>query len=404
VSLISIISFIATTLGVAFLIITMSVMNGFRETLVSRILGVNGHVFVDVSTQTPEQIETLLARVRATPGVVSAMPVIEGQALVVQGGRASGAVIRGMAKGDLSQHFKEVDAINPRGGSALLPGGSVDGFHNPDDPAVLLGRRLALSVGAAEAGYVTLLSPQGASTPFGMAPRSKSYVVGGLFELGMAEYDQILIYMPITEARAFFDRPEGWVDRLELKVDRPDDTLKVMQALRLNLGEDVYIFDWKAQRESLVGALAVERNVMRIILMIVVALAAMNIISGLIMLVTNKRGDIAIMRTMGASRGAVLRIFFMTGAAIGVAGTLAGLILGTAVCVWIEPIQNFLSAVIGFDVFPGDVYSLESLPAKLDWGEVSMVTAWSLFVSFLATLPQAMRAANMDPVEALRYE
>jgi lipoprotein-releasing system permease protein len=404
VAMISIISLVGIMLAVAVLIITMSVMNGFRETLLSRILGVNGHVFVDTQGKTGEEIETMLERARATPGVLSAMPVIEGQALAVQSGRVAGAVVRGLYQADVAKHFAEIDALSDDGISALLPGGSLVGFDSEDDPSILIGRRLALQLGAVEAGFVTLLSPQGAATPFGVAPRRKTFTVGGLFEVGMAEYDQLLIYMPMAQAQLFFDRAPGGADRLELKVKDPDDTLRVMQALRLNLGDEVYIFDWKAQRESLVGALVVERNVMRLILMMIVAIAAMNIISGLVMLVTNKRGDIAIMRTIGATKGSILRIFFMTGAAIGLVGTGLGLLIGTAICIWIGPIQNFLSTVIGWDIFPGDVYSLESLPAKLDWGEVMLVTTWSLLMSFLATLPQAWRASRMDPVEALRYE
>jgi lipoprotein-releasing system permease protein len=209
--------------------------------------------------------------------------------------------------------------------------------------------------------------------------------------------------MPIEQAQILFQRGIS-VDRLEVRVQNPDNTLPVVRALQARLGPSIQITDWRAANNELQGALEVERNVMRLILMMIVAIAALNIISGLVMLVKNKGRDIAILRTMGATRGSILRIFFMTGAAVGVLGTVVGVVLGVAFCVFIGPIQDFLSTVLGFDVFPGEVYALDALPAKVEWGEVALVAGWSLFMSFVATLPPSLRAARLDPVEALRYE
>jgi lipoprotein-releasing system permease protein len=236
-----------------------------------------------------------------------------------------------------------------------------------------------------------------------VVPRRNSFTVGARFSVGAAEYDATLVFMPLDQAQVFFGRAES-IDRLELRIADPTEPLPVKKALRAALGPDLVITDWKDLHQSLVTALIVERNMMRIILMVLVAITALNIITGLVMLVKNKGRDIAILRTMGATKGAVLRIFFMAGAAVGVLGTAAGLILGVLMCLNIGPIQQAIEFVTQTRIFDPEVYSLSRLPAKLDWGEVSLVTAWALFMSFIATLPPAWRASRLDPVEALRYE
>lgn len=395
VALISVISFVGVMLAVTALIVVMSIMNGFRETLLERILGVSGHVYVDVRGRFPEEVSSFVDRVRATKGVNHVAPMIDGQALASVEGGASGVYVRGIRETDL----KSLTIVSKQ----MAPGSSLDSFDDPDDPKIIIGSRLAAALGAFEGDTVTLLSPNGAATPFGMVPRRKSFTVAGLFTVGAAEFDSTLIFMPLDQAQLFFGRGVA-VDRLEVRIDSPADPLPVKQALRASLPPDVIITDWKDMHQSLVTALIVERNMMRMVLMILVAITAINIIAGLVMLVKTKGRDIAILRTMGATRGAVMRIFFMSGAAVGVLGTIVGLVLGILMCLNIGPIQQAIEFVTRTQIFNPEVYSLSRLPAKLDWGEVGIVVGWGLFMSFIATLWPAWRASRLDPVEALRYE
>jgi lipoprotein-releasing system permease protein len=396
VALISIISFIGILLAVGVLIITMSVMNGFRETMISRILGANGHVYVEVDSKTPEERARLVALTRQTPGVTHVTEMIQGQVLANANGQATGALVRGISAKDLAD--MPIVANN-------IVSGSLKAYAVGEDGVVPLaiGYRLAAALGADVGGGITLISPEGAATPFGMTPRSKSYPVGATFNLGMSEYDSALIYMPLPEAQLFFNRGDK-VDRLEIRVVDPDKTQDVMRALRAKLGADVFISDWVGANASLVTALVVERNVMRLILLMIVAIATMNIISGLIMLVKNKGRDIAILRTMGATRGAIMRIFFLSGATIGAFGTIAGLVFGILFCTFIGPIQDFVSWAFHVNIFNAEVYSLSRIPAKVEWPEVFGIGAFALLFSFIATLPPSFRASRLDPVEALRYE
>jgi lipoprotein-releasing system permease protein len=395
VALISVISVVAITLAVMALIITMSVMNGFRETLLSRILGVNGHVFVDVRNMPKDEIDRLAALARQTPEVLRVSPIINAQALATVDGVSAGVIVRGISRSDL-QALTLVSR-------SFQPGSSLQNFEGVESPSIFIGDALAHQLGVVPGMGVTILSPNGVATPFGLTPRRKPFLVGGVFNVGMQEFDSGLIYMPLEQAQIMFDRGEG-ADQLEIRVANPDRTREVIMDLRSRLGPDVTIYDWAASSQGLADALVVERNVMRLILLTLVAIAALNIITGLIMLVKNKSRDIAILRTMGATKGAIMRVFFMASASLGILGLSLGLLCGVSFCIFIKPIQDFLSAVIGFDVFPGTVYSLDSLPAKVEWTEVLGISVFTVLITFCSTLATAWWASRFDPVEALRYE
>jgi lipoprotein-releasing system permease protein len=395
VALISVISVVAITLAVMALIITMSVMNGFRETLLSRILGVNGHVYVDTRGLDGPEIDRIAHIVRGTPDVVHVTPIINAQGLATSDGMAQGVVVRGIPRSELEGLPIVADSIRP--------GGGFEGFEGVESPTILIGDRLAASLGVVEGMAVSILSPQGAATPFGLTPRRKSFLIGGVFSVGMAEYDSALVYMPLEQAQILFSRGDG-ADELEIRIRDPDRTVPIMMELRARLGPEALIYDWRAKSQGLSDALVVERNVMRLILMILVAIAALNIVTGLIMLVKNKSRDIAILRTMGATKGAIMRVFFMASASLGLMGLGLGLLLGVGFCMNIEAIQNGVQALTGFDLFPGTVYSLETLPARVEWGEVALISAFTVLVTFASTLLTSAWASRFDPVEALRYE
>ena len=396
VALISLISFIGITLAVAVLIIVMSVMNGFRSELMSRILGFNGHVYVTGGVLSGPDRNRLVTKLKAIPGVVQAAPVIEAQAMALGQGQIAGAMVRGLSPADV-RATKLV--------SGNITRGSMEGFGGGDygGDLVLVGDRLAQSLGVQPGDPLTLISPTGGATAFGATPQRKTYTVAGTFSVGMSEYDQTFIYMPLAQAQLFFGRGQS-VDFIEMKLKNPDQAGAYKPLVAGITGPASIVTDWTQKNASYWGALLVERNVMRLILMLLVAIAAMNIISGLVMLVKNKTRDIAILRTMGAGQGSILRIFFMAGASVGVLGTVAGLAIGILFCLYIGPIQSFVEWATGQAVFSSDVYFLSRVPAKVDWQEVAVIAFWSLAMSFLATLAPAFRASKLDPVEALRYE
>ncbi|MGV2098742.1 lipoprotein-releasing ABC transporter permease subunit [Rhizobium sp. 21-4511-3d] len=393
ISVIAGFSFVGIMLGVATLIIVMAVMNGFRTELISRILGINGHMIVQPVDAPFTDYAALTEKFAAVPGIRMALPLVEGQTLASgQGGAGTGALVRGIRPEDLTK-LKTV--------SDNIKSGDLVGFMSGQ--GVLIGSGMANQLGLQAGDTITLISPEGDVTPMGINPRVKSYTVSGIFEIGMSEYDSAIIYMPLEESQLYFNS-EGLVQSIELFASNPDDVDNLRPKVEAAAGRQIAITDWRQRNQTFFSALQVERNVMFMILTLIVLVAALNIISGLIMLVKDKGSDIAILRTMGASSGAIMRIFFMTGAAIGIVGTLAGVLLGVVVCINIESIRQFFSWITGTILFNPQLYFLSQLPAQMSVSETTSVVIMALTLSFLATIFPAWRASRLDPVQALRYE
>ena len=392
ISVIAGFSFLGIMLGVATLIIVMAVMNGFRQELLSKILGLNGHLLIQPLESPLTDYAAVADRVSKVDGVYLAAPLVEGQALASSPFNASGVVVRGMRGADIAK-LTQI--------SRNIKQGTLDGFD--DGQGLAIGSRLADQLSVRAGDNITLVTPRGAVTPMGTTPRIKTYKIAAVFEIGMSEYDSAFVFMPLIEAQAYFNRAAD-VTAIEVYTDDPDQIDRFRQPVTDAAARPIYMVDWRQRNATFFNALQVERNVMFLILTLIVLVAALNIVSGLIMLVKDKGSDIAILRTMGATQGAMMRVFLITGASIGVVGTLVGFLLGTVVCLNIEEIRRFLSWLTNTELFSPELYFLSKLPADINVKETSAVVVMALGLSLLATLYPSWRAARLDPVEALRYE
>ncbi len=394
ISVIAGFSFVGILLGVATLIIVMAVMNGFRNQLFEKILGLNGHLVVyKLASAGPfDEYESLAAKIKAIPGIKTAVPLIEGQVLVSSNIAGLGGLVRGMTEEGMNSL--------PLVANNILQG-TIKGFDSQD--GIAIGTRLAQALGVKFGDSITLISPRGTQTPFGTAPRSKLYRITALFEMGMSEYDRTMMFMPLTEAKRYFNKGDQ-VDVLEIVATDREKVDEYAAAIEKIGGPDLAITNWRQRNATFFTVLEVERTVMFIILSLIILVAALNIVSGMMMLVKDKGRDIAILRTMGATKGSIMRVFLITGASIGIVGTIAGFILGVVFCWNIEAIRQFVQWATSTTLMDPTVYYLTKLPADINPRETFGIVIMALVLSILATLYPSWRASRLDPVEALRYE
>ncbi len=392
VSLIAAFSLLGIALGVGTLIVVMAVMNGFQHELLGRILALNGHLGVYGPSGAITGYASMGEKIAEVDGVVRVVPVLEAQVMAAApGGGSAGAVLRGVAPGNLL--------------SAPVIGGAIrwgEGQEFAGD-AVLVGARLADKLGLDIGERITLISPKGTVTAFGTVPRLKPYTIAGTFEVGMFDYDSGFVYMPLDSAQKFLRMQEA-VTHLEVFAADPTMADALRAPIFAATDGRARIYDWQQANAAFFEAVEVERNVMFLILTLIILVAAFNIISSLIMMVKDKSRAVAILRTMGATRGMIMRIFFIDGAAVGIIGTAAGVALGLGFAFNIESIRRWLEDLTGTDLFAAEIYFLTELPVRVNWPEVVGVAAMALALSFAATIWPSWRAARLDPVEALRYE
>lgn len=392
VSVIAGFSFLGIMLGVATLIIVMSVMNGFRTELIGRILGLNGHMSVYVPGQPLTGYRPVEQDIKQVNGVVSVAPIVESQVLLTANNQATGAIARGFTQDYMKQ--KPVLAQS-------FEKGSINDFHgNVVAVGVKMAEQLHLGVGS----QVTMMAPKGRAGPFGTIPRSLQYTVVAVFDVGMHEYNSGYVFMPLEAAQAFFQLPGDAVSMLEVMGKGPEEVGDLKKKIQLVVKDRAEVYDWRDSNASFMNAIQVERNVMFLILTLIIVVAAFNIISSMIMLVKDKGRDIAIMRTMGADRSSMMKIFMLTGASVGITGTATGTILGTLFALNIESIRQWIQSITHTELFSEEIYFLSKLPAEVKWDEVIVIVSMAVVISILATLYPAWRAAKLDPVEALRYE
>ncbi|MEI7932411.1 MAG: lipoprotein-releasing ABC transporter permease subunit [Alphaproteobacteria bacterium] len=399
VGLIAGVAFVAIALAITAMITVMSVMSGFRSELLGKILDFNGHIYVQGQAAFADNYPTVAERLKAIPGVVRVTPLIQSQTLVVRGSQV-GAMVRGVTPQDLKNTHYIADH--------LIAGSMTDfGKGEYGGDTILIGAGLAESLNAHPGEFITLYGASTAATPFSANTVShKDYLVGGVFKVGMNDYDQAFIMMPLEQAQIFFGRGQD-IDLLEVDIqdpEKPEAVDRILPKIRAASVEGSIVSDWRDRNAAYWGALKVERFIIRFIMLLVVAMAALNIISALVMLVKNKERDIAVLRTIGAGRGAIMRIFLISGAMIGVTATPVGVLAGVLICKNLTAIQHGLEAVFQRVLWSPEVYFLSSVPVKLDWTEVTIVALWTFGISVLATIYPSWRASRTDPVEALRYE
>lgn len=406
ISLTTVISIVGIALGVATLIVVVGVMTGFERELRTKILGTQSHVVVvQAGSAGMRQWHDVLDRVRKEPDVVAASPFVYGQAMLSSEGRVTGAVIRGVDPSmeqdvtDIRNYMREgsLDRLKP-----LPKSGNEGGGNNENRPPIVLGAELALNLGVSIGFPITIISPVGAVTPMGVLPRSKTFEIVGLFRSGFYQYDSGLAFIPLSDAQHFFGLGDS-VTGVHLRVDDIFQAEKVARRVRETLSASYWVRSWQQMNRNLFSALKTEKTTMTILLLLVIIVAAFNIIGTLVMVAMEKAREIAILKSMGATRGTILRIFFVQGATMGISGVILGTLLGLYVGRNLHYVEDFLEKYFGLDILPASVYHISRLPVHMTVSDVTVTAVLAFIISFLATVYPAWRASIVDPVEVLRY-